>query len=96
MEKKIYTMPTKEEIIAYYKRNGYPYPDEIDIKDFQMTEKTDELYYQFWECIAEDYELCDFDRYIHFERRCNIEIPYIDFLKIMNVLWENDIEILEL
>lgn len=91
-----YTMPTTEQIVEYYKRNGYPNPDKIDIEDFQMTEKDDELYMQFWECIAEDYELCDFDRYIHFERRCNIKISYADFLKIMNVLWENDIEILEL
>lgn len=93
---KKYNMPTEQEIIAYYKRNGYPKTDSYDIEAFMLNSIDDNLYYQFWECIAEDYELCDFDRWIYFERRCNIEIPYSDFLKIMNVLWENDIEILEL
>lgn len=90
-----YTKPTYEEVEAYLKSQGHPNPEKYWIEEWLEPPLDREQ--QYWETIYENYNLCDFDRWMHFEDTINdIEIPWNCFIKIMDALWQEDIDILEM
>ena len=78
----------------WFHRNGHPAPDSDWVDEF--IDPCDSRKEQYWEAVLNDYELCDFDRWQHFQDVIQTECSWKGFLSIMNTLWEEDIEILEL
>ena len=51
---------------------------------------------QFREAVENNYALCDYDRWKHFQNVIGTDKKKENFLQINNILWEEDIEVLEL
>ena len=91
-------MPTRNEIVLYLERNGYPsYDDENKqlVEMFVLPDNYDRRF-QYWEAVKNDYELCEFERWQHLEDVIKHDISFDDFMKINNILYTNDVEILDL
>ena len=93
--KKKFTVPTREKIIDYLKGQGYPIPDEFMVEDFVLPNNY-ERRFQYWQAVAENIDLCDFDRWQYFENVIGCMIDWESFRIINRVFYENDIEILEM
>lgn len=85
-------IPTLEEAQAYLRNQGFP---EAEFADSFCT-MTGKRRAQFWECVRNNYDLSDFERWQVFQDAVNGEIPWDDFCKIGRILWEHDIEIMEM
>lgn len=85
-------IPTLEEAQEYLMRQGYPEADFADA----FCSLAGKRRAQFWECVRNNYPLCDFDRWQHFQNAIKGEISWEDFCKIDNILCEYDIEIMEM
>ena len=99
--KKEIEQPTKEEIINYLMGQGYPDVDKRDSEDRWMVEEFAlpddyEKRYQYWQAVAENIDLCDFDRWQYFENVIGCMIDWESYRKIDAVFYENDIEVLEM
>lgn len=90
-----YPAPSREEVEDYFKRNGRPDADKDWIDNF-ICHPNENRREQYWEAVANNYELCEFDRWQHLQDVFNAEVPWDCFCTINNALYENDIEILEL
>lgn len=89
------TIPTREMIEDWFHRNGHPEPYKGWIDKFFWHPDEDRRE-QHWEAVMNDYELCDFDRWQHFQDVMGIECSWETFRPIMDSLWAADIEILDL
>ena len=89
------TIPTREMIEDWFHRNGYPEPskDWIDTFFWHPDEARRE---QHWEAVLNDYELCDFDRWQHFQDVMTTACSWRTFKPIMDALYAEDIEVLDL
>ena len=85
-------IPALEEAQAYLRNQGFP---EAAFADSFCT-MTGKRRAQFWECVRNNYDLADFERWQVFQDAVNGEIPWDDFCKIGRILWEHDIEIMEM
>ena len=94
VEKK-FNIPTREQIVSYLKGQGYPMPDEWAIEDFVLPDNY-ERRFQYWEAVAENIDMCDFERWQHFEDVIGCLIDWESFRIIHGVFYKNDIDILEM
>lgn len=85
-------IPTLEEAQVYLRSQGFP---EAEFADNFCT-MTGKRRAQFWECVRNNYDLSDFDRWQVFQDAVDGEIPWDDFCKISRILWEHGIEIIEM
>ena len=86
-------IPTLEEAQEYLRGQGYPNAEFAD--NFLWGNRL-ERRAQFWECVKNNYDLPDFDRWQHFQNAIGGEITYREFMKIMEILYSHDIEIMEM
>lgn len=85
-------IPTLEEAKAYLRSQGFP---EAEFADNFCT-MTGKRRAQFWECVRNNYDLSDFERWQHFQNVIKGEISWDKFCKIYHILNECDIEIMEM
>ena len=87
--------PSRDEVIDWFQRNGQSEPYEGWIENF-ISPLNEDRKEQYWEAIALDYELFEFDRWQHFQDVIKHECSYDCYLTCSNALWKEDIEVLEL
>lgn len=90
-----FNAPSRGEVEAYFSRNGRPDPETDWIENFMYHPKESRRE-QHWEAIANDYELCDFDRWQHLQDVMGLACSWGTFRSCNSELWEQDIEILDL
>ena len=93
--KEKFDIPTREQIVSYLKNQGYPNPDEFMIEDFVLPDNYDRRF-QYWQAVAENIDMCDFDRWQYFENVIGTMISWEAYRKIDKVFYENNIEVLEM
>lgn len=85
-------LPTIDQANKYFKSNGYP--DGMTEVGFTIEDcrEMNELK----EAILNNYDFIDFDCWMAIEDLIKSKISFEDAMKINNVLWENDISVLDL
>lgn len=84
-------LPTIDQADNYFKRNGYP--DGMESVGFDIY---DCRHGELKEAIINNYDFCDYDRWIAIEKLIKHDISFEDAMRIDGVLFENDIEIFDL
>lgn len=86
---------TDEIKIAVIKYFGYENYNEQ--KAFYMNEAPDNLFVFYYNCMMEDIDVCDADRYANLNTVLGYDIGFENFRKIDSYLWcEKDIDLMEL
>ena len=82
----------KVAVIKYFGYENYK-----EQKDFYMNEAPDDLFVFYYNCMMEDIDVCDADRYANLNTVLGYDIGLENFLKIDSYLWcEKDIDLMEL
>lgn len=94
--------PSREEISNYFKIQGYSLDDKLN----PIPEVVDEFLNppahqnQYWEAVVNNYDLCDFDRWIKIQKTLfGDNEEYISFecaMEIAHALYEENYEVLDL
>ena len=91
-----YCAPTRDEVEAYLRRHGRPDLVIECIVDEFISHDNASRREQYWEAVANDYYLGDFDRWQHFEDVIGTECSWNCFIMCDRAFSEEEIEILEL
>lgn len=82
----------KVAVIKYFGYENYK-----EQKDFYMNEAPDDLFVFYYNCMMEDIDVCDADRYANLNTVLGYDIGLENFRKIDSYLWcEKDIDLMEL
>lgn len=81
----------REMIIDYLTQQGYE-PEEQQILNFLNPSRYPK---QHWEAVQEQYDIFDFDRWIHLMDLLGYEMSFKTAMTINSALWEEDIETIE-
>lgn len=82
----------KMEVIKYFGYENYK-----EQKDFYLNDAPDDLFVFYYNCMMEDIDVCDADRYANLNTVLGYDIGFENFRKIDSYLWcEKDIDLMEL
>lgn len=92
MKNIVVTDEIKMEVIKYFGYENY-----AEQKDFYLNEAPDDLFVFYYNCMENNIDVCDADRYANLNTVLGYDIGFENFRKIDSYLWcERDIDLMEL
>ena len=92
MKNIVVTDEIKMEVIKYFGYENY-----AEQKDFYLNEAPDDLFVFYHNCMENNIDVCDADRYANLNTVLGYDIGFENFRKIDSYLWcERDIDLMEL